>query len=532
MKHTILLILIFAAGFLVRIYHVNDNPPSLYWDEASLGYNAYTIATSLKDEHGEFLPVARFTAFGDYKPPGYIYSIVPFIWFFDLNELSTRLPSILAGTGMVILTFFLVQELFSSFPISALSSFFVAISPWSILLSRAAFEANLAAFFNLCGLFLFIKSMKRKSLLLLSFIFFVFSFYTFNANRIIAPLFIMGLIFLYYRQILLNLRWLFVAVFISFFLLLPSFSFLQSKESKVRFQEVTIFTNLVPVETANRLIVADNDSLIAKIIHNRRILYFLEFLRHYTDHFEGRFLFSRGDENLRLSIQDMGELYPFDLILILLGIYALWTGWKKEGLLLLFWALIVPIPAALARETPHALRTVSILPVYQILGALGTWFVFRHIHQRSRLFGILCVTTIIFFQIFYFTHEYFIHYKVQYGGAWQYGYKQMVEYVLANESKYENIFVTDALGRPYIFFAFYGKLPVDKLLRERVAQPDIFGLWNVFSMGKIHMTTNGIENASGKTLAVTRAGYLPMGFSKVAQIDDLSANGVFDIGEK
>src|SRR3989338_799774 len=113
MKKFFFLILIFLLAFGLRIYQIDKTPPSLYWDEASLGYNAYLIATSLHDEHGEFLPLSRFIAFGDYKPPGYIYAASFFVFLGGLNEITVRLPSLLAGLGLVIFTYFIAKEIFS-----------------------------------------------------------------------------------------------------------------------------------------------------------------------------------------------------------------------------------------------------------------------------------------------------------------------------------------------------------------------------------------------------------------------------------
>ena len=158
----ILFILIMVLAFGLRIFKLGQNPPSLYWDEASLGYNAYSIATSLHDEHGEFLPLARFIAFGDYKPPGYVYAIVPWSYLFGLNEFSVRLPSMIAGFLMVVITYFLTLKLFQKVKMALLSSFILAISPWALQFSRAAFEANLAAFFNLTAVYFFFSSHKKK----------------------------------------------------------------------------------------------------------------------------------------------------------------------------------------------------------------------------------------------------------------------------------------------------------------------------------------------------------------------------------
>ena len=45
---------------------------SLYWDEVSSTYNAYSIAETGKDEFGNSFPLL-FRAFEDYKTPANIY---------------------------------------------------------------------------------------------------------------------------------------------------------------------------------------------------------------------------------------------------------------------------------------------------------------------------------------------------------------------------------------------------------------------------------------------------------------------------
>src|SRR3990167_9998075 len=124
----ILLFAIILLFLLTRLYKIAEIPPSVYWDEASIGYNAYSIAETSKDEWGEFLPL-HFRAFGEFKLPVYIYSAVPFIAVFGLNELSVRFPAVLFSLGVVILTYLLTKRLFND--VSALwSSFFITISPW------------------------------------------------------------------------------------------------------------------------------------------------------------------------------------------------------------------------------------------------------------------------------------------------------------------------------------------------------------------------------------------------------------------
>src|SRR3989344_8228068 len=111
MKKVFLIAIILVASVL-RLYKLGSIPPSLYWDEASLGYNAYSILISARDEHGKFLPLINFAAFGDYKPPGYIYATVPVVAIFGLSDFAIRFPSAFFGILTVLLTYFLTKKLF------------------------------------------------------------------------------------------------------------------------------------------------------------------------------------------------------------------------------------------------------------------------------------------------------------------------------------------------------------------------------------------------------------------------------------
>ena len=185
-KLIILIGVVFLAAFL-RFYQLGINPPSLAWDEAALGYNAYSIGETGRDEFGRFLPYDYFASFGDYKPPLYVYAAVLPVKIFGLNEFAVRFPSAFFGTLTVLLTYFLVKELFPKLKDSWLpeiAAFFLAISPWHTQLSRAAWEANLASFFVVLGVLLFLKSLKGRGwFLILSGLAFVATFYTFNSSR-------------------------------------------------------------------------------------------------------------------------------------------------------------------------------------------------------------------------------------------------------------------------------------------------------------------------------------------------------------
>src|SRR3989344_4858708 len=109
-KKYILIGLILVIAFFLRIFNVVYDPPSLNWDEVSIGYNAFSVLKTSKDEWGKVFPTI-FRAYGDYKLPLYVYLTVPSISLFGLNTFSVRLVSVVAGTISVLFTYLLVKEL-------------------------------------------------------------------------------------------------------------------------------------------------------------------------------------------------------------------------------------------------------------------------------------------------------------------------------------------------------------------------------------------------------------------------------------
>lgn len=535
-KATILFISIIFLSTFLRLYRLGENPPSLYWDETSLGYNAFAIATSGMDEHGERLPRARFIAFGDYKPPGYVYIAALAIKTFGLSEFTIRLPSALAGVGIVIIAYLFCSLFFESVTIGLLAALIIAVSPWSIQLSRAAFEANLGAFFNICGLYLFIKAVKKNPwYFLLSTVFFMLSFYTFNANRITGPIVFAALSLFYVRTIWNYKRAYIVAIIIGGILLIPSIPYLLSAESKLRFNEVTIFTDLNTVEVANKRIEREGNAIWAKILHNRRVGFTQLYLSHFIDQFNPRYLFYQGDRNPRLSVQVVGELYFFELPFLIIGLYAIFRRKKELFITLILWIIAAIIPSATARETPHALRTASLLPVYQIAVGYGMYIIWRRI-LRLRLGQRRVIVVLAFFIMiaswYYYLHYYFIHYGADWANEWQDGYKEMIETVSKIQNNYDYIVVTSQEGRPYIYFLLYEQINPRTYLAERRARRDWWGLWTVDGFGKYYFDEKQRFKLKGKILFVASPGQITEEDHPIKRIYSKKGEEVFVISER
>lgn len=183
---------IILIAFLIRIYSLQDNPPGFFADEASIGYNAYQILKTGRDEHGRFLPVL-FEAFGEYKSPIQIYATVPFVYIFGLNEVSVRLTSVIFAVLTITSIFFLSKELAKHFPfkgeVAIFAVIFLSITPWHIHLSRIAFEQNPYLLFATLGVLFFLKARSHINYIYFSAIFFALSMYSYFPARIFVPVF-------------------------------------------------------------------------------------------------------------------------------------------------------------------------------------------------------------------------------------------------------------------------------------------------------------------------------------------------------
>src|SRR5258708_4621414 len=150
MKHWFLILFVLFVALFLRVYKVESNPPGLTSDEASLGYNAYSILKTGRDEYGTLLPII-FKSFGDYKPGLYVYLAVPAIATLGLNETAVRLPSVIAGIFTVYLVYLVTRELFKNDRLALISLVVAATNPWLIYFSRGAWEVNIALTLTLTG---------------------------------------------------------------------------------------------------------------------------------------------------------------------------------------------------------------------------------------------------------------------------------------------------------------------------------------------------------------------------------------------
>ena len=155
-KEIVPICIILLLSVFLRFVSLDNIPAGLYVDEASLGYNAYSLLNTGKDEYGQPFPIF-LRSFGDFKPALYAYFTTIPIALFGLNIFSIRFLSALSGTFLVLITYLILKrsKIRHNSSLAILSALVLSLSPWAIFQSRVAVEANFSLIFFSTNIFFF-----------------------------------------------------------------------------------------------------------------------------------------------------------------------------------------------------------------------------------------------------------------------------------------------------------------------------------------------------------------------------------------
>ncbi|OGD63398.1 hypothetical protein A2160_02890 [Candidatus Beckwithbacteria bacterium RBG_13_42_9] len=470
-----LLMGIFALGFWLRFYNLSQFPPAINRDEAAIGYNAYSILRTGRDEWGKFLPLA-FKSFGDYKMPLYIYATVIPVKIWGLTAWAVRFWSFLAGSLAVILIYFFARWFFRKLGwsrrtannFSLLSALFLAINPWHLYFSRIGFEANLNLTFFLSGLTFFVYGLKRRWLLIFSSLSFALMLYTYSSSYIFLPLFLFIILILFSKNIFVKRdKWWLVAVVLLVILgSHATWSLWQVSGAKAN---ITVFSDPSIIDSFNhqRTNLATYSQFLAKIWLNKPFFYFRIITHNYLATFSPKFLIISGGNHPWHMIPQMGNFYWLDLILMIIGLLALFKERKRLTLFLFAWILIAPIPSAITIDAPHATRLLQLIPPLVMLAAVGFGKLTNWLLVAKKKLAILLLFFLVYiFQIYRFGYLYFVSYPQNLSESLFPKIDEAID--LVNKERNDRIVIfSNPLDFPYIYVAFYSQF--DPVLFQKKA---------------------------------------------------------------
>lgn len=499
-KGLILLITILVVATFLRVYQLDKVPPSLFGDEVDVGYQAYSLLKTGQDMMGNSWPIL-VRSLSEYRAPLFIYSDVPFIAIFGLNEWGVRLAAVFWGVLGILGMYLLAGKMFNQ-RIALLAAGFLSISPWHIQYSRAGFEVAMLLTFMIFATFFFLKGLEKKYYLFFSAILFSLTPYIYSTAVVFMPLLLLILILI--SRIKVSKQNLIALIF--FIVILIPFG-LQTISGAAgdRFNLISIFGNQ-KLQDKVILLQQREPTILGKIFHNKPAVYLQNFTTNYMRAFSPEFLFLQGDPNSRHSAHEMGQMYFFEAILLLL---AFWIIFKKpldkEKKIILGWLIIAPIPASLTYDGGfHATRNFLMLVPLMVIISIGADLLVENFNKKALKKVSLLLTILALFNFAFYLHRYFIDYPYESWRAWHFGFKQSMQYV-SNNPNYEKFFINNTYEPSLVRFLFWTKYNPDKFHKEFHGDNyNGFSLENKYFFGKINGPFEEILDSKSLYIASAR----------------------------
>jgi len=427
------ILLLFALAISLRFYHLGSVPVQLGNDEISIAYDSYSVSLTARDEHGNVLPIA-FQSHNTYKAPLYAYMAMLPIRVFGNTTAAARATSALTGALSVLLLVSIVHSLSHNSSLSLISGFVLATAPWHLLASRDTLEANLALFFTLLGLALFLRSR-----MITSGFFFALSLYAYHTQWGYTPLLIIILVFFIRKRIVL-----FLSVFLLTILPLAT-DFLNNRHNTARSSTQMLWTTDYVKDQFKKGKIHGLSFFASGVLGN------------YSDYLNPGWLFFSGFQLFEPNDAfNQGLFLQVELAFLIIGLISFRHKFAYALL------AISPLIPALTQGGVSLYRDlVSVVPL-SIFIAAGVY--------RFRRLGLIS----ILLSLFLFSALYFKHFPLHNAVRFQYGYEQIAYYLQSVYSNYDHFRIDPHFGPtntfdgvPHLYLAYYNRMDPRLLLDRR-----------------------------------------------------------------
>ena len=475
----LLAVLLGVFIFITRFAYLSTIPDGLSIDEVDIGYNAYSILKTGKDEWGIKLPLL-FKSIGDYKPPVLVYSVVPFLKLFGLTELAVRLPVALFSSATIIALFFLCRQyIFSSKykEASWIVAFILSLLPWHVFYSRSSFEAIIGVFFVVINFYFWFSFLAKPTLLKIWFIFMdtILGAASYHSTKMFLPL--IDLFFLitnipllkqFIGQTRTSKKTLLICSLIIQILILVWFTSIfvfGSGATRAKMTFVGLDYDFIKV-LMSRVFVTPLFSI------NSIFLLINFWATRLFEYLSPQFYLFSGLNLVRSGEIGQGVLYLVDYFPLLCGLFVIARPFrakyfrsKQVAFALIAWGLLGLLPATLANNSQHSLRTLIDAPLVAIIISLGLLIIFEPIKKHRVIFrtALLFIVAGYIYSTAWFADFYLLHYPNELSEFRQYGWKQVALFAISQKDNYDYIHVDPRFGTqgpytygvPQLYFLFY-----------------------------------------------------------------------------
>jgi len=311
--------------------------------------------------------------------------------------------------------------------------------------------------------------------------FFILAFYTYSLTRLLSPLMFICFSFIYRREIFQFTKKfrLFSLIFLGVSLL-PFFINFFDPGGMYAPKGALILTGSTLRSTAMEFRSYVNSSgapFMGKLFFNRPVLTLYEYGKNILAALSPEFFFARGSD--MAGIGTNGQFYLVEFLAFIIGL--IWAvkhalSGNKFVQLLLGWAVLTILSAALTVQRPYATRTLFLVVPFIIVIALGWVKIINSISRKYlEKLVIIAVTGIYMWHLTFYFISYYFRFPVVYAQNWESENKELFAYLKKNEANYDTIIITKPELSTYAFLLFYNSIPPQdvwtKLIRHG-ADPD------------------------------------------------------------
>ncbi|KKU18574.1 MAG: hypothetical protein UY13_C0002G0283 [Candidatus Pacebacteria bacterium GW2011_GWB1_47_8] len=468
--------LIIILAVFVRFYQLGQVPIELTRDEASLGFTAFSLLETGREEHGTFWPV-QIESFGDWKLPLYVYTLIPFIKLFGLTMWSVRLPSALAGVSIVVSSFYLVSlltqdkkyRLWLKLGVPLL----LAVSPWAVHFGHVAYEAHLSLavfLWGLVGVLTVIRDFeahqqRRLGRLISSLCLWSLTLLGYHAYQVFVPLLVVFVGWVYWstwrrffgvkRRLLFGVAAPFVIVGL---LLLGSGA---QGANQVKFSGLSIFSleAYTKVVDSARKAFSDPSNPFFVLAANKVGAFFEQVQTNFFRLISPEFLFLQGGANHGHNITGFGNFYPLIFFGLVVGIASIIIERKQWLYLLGSWVVAASVAPMITFEANHTTRFSPGFVVLEILSVYGWVKIIKTVRKTLGKVWLMLFLSALTLGLSYSVYRFLIHYyfvfPVRDAQYWLWQIKPIVYFVNEVKADYDAVYIQDEKYSPYTYFLFY-----------------------------------------------------------------------------
>ncbi len=461
--------ILLIATFL-RLWQLGSVQPGLANDEAGIIYSAYSIWKTGREPAGKFLPTS--IQLDNSFSPVYIYITAPFVGLLGLSPWAGRLPFALTGIMSVLLLYFIVKKLSDNDIVALGAAGILALIPWHIYVSRAAFDANFALVFFLAGIYAFLTSQnKRVRSILWSLLWFFLAFYSYHATKLYFVLLLPTLILIYWKSRTTIQRIVFI---LGTILILCSYVIVLKTNGPNTRADVLIWQNMDQYSTEVNW-QREKSTLpegLRPVFSNKVTVAVRKATETYLEAFSTNYLFLYGETGALTSVYggiiNQGQLFIFMLPFLIFGVVGLSKTSTRTKLLVTLLFLFAPVPSAAASDRTLIFRSFMLLIPLPILAGYGINECIMWLNtQRSITKWIVVAGYSIFIIITLCSYIAHLWYRYPVYGAerWFKSSTDLSIYVRDHHTDYSRVIIVQS-GSMFLFqFGIYAK--IDPIIIQR-----------------------------------------------------------------